>query len=67
MNVNKTNYDLKEMNERDYGLTEMNGNITRMEVRLSDDTMMRCKQKWWVWSNIYGVIGKSSVMKSIAE
>ena len=40
VNVNETDCGLTEMNETDYGLKEMNDNVTRVEVRLSDDVMM---------------------------
>ena len=40
VNVNETDYGLKEMNAADCGLMEMFGNVTRVEVRLSEDDMM---------------------------
>ena len=64
----------RKENDVDYGLKEMswNGNsevdnVTRKEVRLSDDVMMWCKQKWWTWSDIYGVKWKMNGIKTISE
>ena len=49
VNVNETDCGLTEMNETDYGLKEMNDNVTRVEVRLSDDVMMWRKQTLWTY------------------